>query len=424
MKKLIFLFMIHTAFLYSYPQMVRNSDLVYDDNIQGIIFNKLDYPLDKPFIQLGSSDKLRLAFDDMSNQSYIFKYTFVHCDSEWKTSKLDQMEYLDGYFEDEILDYEFSLNAIPGYIHYEAVLPRRNMVPKLSGNYILKVYLNDASEENVLFTRRFYVVEPLTEPKVAIPFYPINLEFLRTKQQIDLSIFVPDLFNSEPMQRFKVNIQQNGRWDNMKVGLKPTSITSNFLVYNYPEGIVFDGGNDFRRFNMESFYYQSMYIKEIISEADGYDVILHTDYSRKSKPYETLGDLNGRRIIRAREEQSTAIEGEYAWVFFALKSPRIENVTMYLLGELNDWHLNEKSKMEYNSSARQYEGALYLKQGYYEYLYAALPEGKTRADVTLIEGDHWEADNDYTVFVYYREIVPEYDRLVGLMTINSRAADR
>jgi hypothetical protein len=69
--------------------------------------------------------------------------------------------------------------------------------------------------------------------------------------------------------------------------------------------------------------------------------------------------------------------------------------------------------MQYDSQLRGYYGSLYVKQGYYDYLYSFLPDGKTQGDVTIIEGDHWETDNEYTVYVYYAEKVPAYDRLVG-----------
>jgi len=42
-----------------------------------------------------------------------------------------------------------------------------------------------------------------------------------------------------------------------------------------------------------------------------------------------------------------------------------------------------------------------------------------RGSVSVIEGDHWETKNQYSVYVYYREKVPEYDRLVGYLTFNS-----
>jgi hypothetical protein len=412
-----FYFLIISTF--GFAQIVENKDLIYDNNIQTALLYPPSNQLLPPIIRLNSADKLRLSFDDMGAESYLFRYTFEHCTKDWQTSDLDQMDYLDGFFEEEITKYEFSLNAIPPYIHYDLIFPSADMQIKLSGNYILKVYVDSPEDENVIFTRRFFVVEPLVRVDVNIPYYPKNLEFVRKKQQIDLKLITPDLFNAEPMQRINVTIQQNGRWDNIKENLKPTSIMLNQLNYDYTEGIVFNGGNQFRNFDMKSFWYQSMYIKEIISEPDGYIVNLHTSYNIANKPYSVIADIQGRKLITARQGQNPNTEGEYAWVEFWLKQPRIKDANIYLLGALNSWQLDDKGKMGYDSRYHMYHGSMFLKQGYYDYLFAVVPDGNTRGNVTLIEGDHWETKNQYSVYVYYKERVPAYDRLVGYLTFNS-----
>ena len=414
----LFLFLLISYSLIS--QKVRNEDFVYDENIHTVLLYRNGDQLAPPVIRLGSNDKLFLSFDDMSNDTYRFKYTFIHCDSYWNPTDLEQHEYLDGFLEDEIPRYEFSFNAIPGYVHYDLLFPTPEMRFRLSGNYILKVYIDDPSDENVIFTKRFFVTEPLVRIDVSIPYYPKVLEYTRHKQQIDLMLNTPDLFNAEPMQRINVTIQQNGRWDNAKYGLKPTSITNNMLAYNYPKGIVFDGGNSFRHFNIESYWYKSMYVRDILNEADGYSVLLHTSGSRAEREYETVADINGRKVIQARKEQNTSVEGEYAWVHFFLKIPRIPDAKVYFLGQLNDWHLNVKNIMTYDSQNRMYHGAIYVKQGYYDYIYTVLHDGEKVGDVTYIEGDHWQADNEYTVYVYFHEKVPGYDRLVGYLNVEAR----
>jgi aspartyl-tRNA synthetase len=37
-----------------------------------------------------------------------------------------------------------------------------------------------------------------------------------------------------------------------------------------------------------------------------------------------------------------------------------------------------------------------------------------------LEGSFWETDNDYQIFVYFRDIAGRFDRLVGYTQINSR----
>lgn len=423
-RKLIVKLILISCFFYVQNILAtdsQNQDRVYDENIQSVLLYAGTDQLNPPVIKLGTNESLLLAFDDMSHDSYIFNYTIIHCTRDWETSDLEQMEYLNGFFEGEIRDYAFSLNAIPEYVHYELRFPNADMRIKLSGNYIIKVYLNSPEAGNIILTKRFFVVEPLATIKVSIPYYPKEIQFTRMKQQVDLVVYSPeDLFMADARQRVSVMIMQNGRWDNMANNLHPTSIIQNEMNFDYTNGILFDGGNAFRNFDMKSFWYQSMYIRSISSEPDGYKVVLYDDLPRSGKAYETIETINGRKFIKARTEQSTAIEGEYAWVYFTLKYPKIQNADVYLLGAINDWQLNDKNKLEYNESTRKYQGKMYLKQGYYEYLYAVVPEGKTVGDVTLIEGDHFETDNYYSVFVYYRERVPEYDRLLGYSYFNSK----
>jgi len=417
MKFAMILLVLSVSHLFS--QNVTNENRVYDDNIMTVLCYSENDQLTDPVIKLGSNDWITFSFDDLSNKDYLFKYTIQHCTADWQNSDLDKMDYVDGYFEDDLNNFAFSFNAKLPYIHYSLRFPNSNMHPKLSGNYIIKVYLDNDSDQNVLITRRFYVVEPIVTIKADVPFYPENLEYTNIKQQIDLSIRTPDIFSAQPAKRFSVTIRQNGRWDNAVQNLKTTSVTTNLLEYNYPNGIVFNGGNEFRFFDMKSFWYQSQYIRRIVPTSDGYNVTLHTDASRAQRQYETYGSIHGRKLIKARNNQNSSLEGEYANVFFTLKQNKIKNADVYILGAINDWHLNDNSKMTYNASLREYKGQMFLKQGYYEYLYAVVKKGSTKGDVTLLEGDHWETNNQYTIAVYYQARMPEYDRLVGWITINA-----
>jgi hypothetical protein len=40
-------------------------------------------------------------------------------------------------------------------------------------------------------------------------------------------------------------------------------------------------------------------------------------------------------------------------------------------------------------------------------------------DVSFIEGTHYETENDYNIFVYYRKPGTLYDQLIAMQKINS-----
>jgi pimeloyl-ACP methyl ester carboxylesterase len=67
-----------------------------------------------------------------------------------------------------------------------------------------------------------------------------------------------------------------------------------------------------------------------------------------------------------------------------------------------------------------YEGKLYLKQGYYNYSYVFLSDYKKGGDQTLTEGNHWETENDYSIYVYHRQRGTYYDQLIAVKRLNSR----
>ena len=68
----------------------------------------------------------------------------------------------------------------------------------------------------------------------------------------------------------------------------------------------------------------------------------------------------------------------------------------------------------------RYEAALLLKQGYYNYGYVFVPDGERRGRMPAGDGSFYEAENEYTILVYYRPAAGRYDRLVGRLTIGGR----
>ena len=62
---------------------------------------------------------------------------------------------------------------------------------------------------------------------------------------------------------------------------------------------------------------------------------------------------------------------------------------------------------------------LSLKQGFYNDIYVLSNDADKRGDETIIEGNHWDTENDYNIFVYHRKIGMYYDQLIGFKKMNS-----
>jgi hypothetical protein len=113
-------------------------------------------------------------------------------------------------------------------------------------------------------------------------------------------------------------------------------------------------------------------------------------------------------------------EADYVYVDFFLpyKTPESKG-NFYVMGKLTDWRMNKRSKMTYNYTRSGYETQLYLKQGFYNYIYVLSDDLKKGGDETITEGSHWDTENDYTIFVYNRQFGTYYDQLVGYKKLNS-----
>lgn len=115
------------------------------------------------------------------------------------------------------------------------------------------------------------------------------------------------------------------------------------------------------------------------------------------------------------------LQSEYVDVFFQLYSPgEMYEQDVYIFGGLTDWQFKPAFKMTYNPAVNGYVGKVSLKQGYYDYVYAALPKGATKPDFEETEGDSNETENNYTILLYFRQFGMRFDQLIGAYSFSSR----
>jgi hypothetical protein len=81
--------------------------------------------------------------------------------------------------------------------------------------------------------------------------------------------------------------------------------------------------------------------------------------------------------------------------------------------------LKDDFMMRYNADRHGYEGQVFLKQGYYEYIFVTAEKGATTGDMELIEGSWYETENTYQLFVYYRSFGNRYDEVIGYKATDS-----
>lgn len=398
---------------------IKNYDYVYVDNIKSVRFHLNGLLLTYPIVDLGSSTPLVLSFDDLDGDVKDYSYRIIHCDRDWQPSQLNAMEYLEGFTEELIDNFQYSFKTVQLFTHYRLFLPNNDMRWTISGNYLLAVY-EDEGDKVPVITRRFVVVDPKIQIQPRL-VRPSQVSKSRTHQEIDFSVDHERLDIRSPQIEIRAAVLQNGRWDNAVTDLKPFFTRSNELVFDYQDRIVFPAGREFRYLDLRSLRFRSENISAIESYRDGYEVILYKDEKRTNQSFFTREDINGKFVIESYDQQDFDLSGDYADVLFTLYSPAELGGDVYLMGAISDWLPKEEFKMIYNPAINGYVTKVLLKQGYYEYAYGVMPdvEGARTLDMDETEGNSYETQNDYTIIVYYRPFGSRYDQVIGAVTFDT-----
>ena len=403
----------------NYPDSLLNTNHIYNDKIKTVQLYKEGWNLSYPIIKLNSNEKLILHFDLLGDRAETYYYTFVHCDKDWKKSDIFPNDYLDGFAENQIEDYQSSFNTTVGYFHYEMSFPNERVKLTLSGNYILVVYPVNKPSAPAL-TQRFIITEDAIKINVSA-HRPLMTKENNTNQQVDFTVNYSALNIIDPYRNIYAFILQNGRWDNAKLNLKPDFYGTNELKYNsLSDRNIFQGGNEFRYFDIKSIRYQTEFVKKINFASPYYNVYLFPSDNREFKPYFYWQDFNGKFYIAFQEGKKPDIDGDYVNVYFTLPSKQqITGGKIYVSGNLNNWAFDKNNLMSYNPESSEYECTMLVKQGWYNYEYTFLRNGSSDGTASLFEGSHYETENDYIVLVYYRNPRDRFDRVIGTAITNT-----
>ncbi len=398
---------------FSQPDMqhIQLDNRIYVNGIRSVTLSA-GYNLDKPVISL-ESGTLTLTFDDLIEKSRYVKYTLIHCTHDWKPSDMNQIEYIDGFMEDEISTYDYSFNTIQHYMQYSLTFPNENMRPTKSGNYILFVY--DDTPDRPLLTRRFMIREESQAGITATVHASSDVNDRWAKQEVDFSVNSGQYAIRNPIMTLHATIQQNDRWDNAIIGLTYRSGFPGEFSFDYDDGRnTFDGGAEFRTFDIRSLRTNGDRIVGLTFAHQENQAYVLEDEARPFGAYESRNTMNGACIYQNKDMNNPFSE-DYVNTHFTLKSSfPFTDGDVYVFGQLTDWNILPEAKLHYNETYKFWETAFLIKQGMYNYQYVYVPHNSNVVDATYIEGSHYETHNDYTIYVYFREEGTSYDRLIGV----------
>ena len=114
-----------------------------------------------PILTLGSDDVLNVGFDELSHTYHRYIVHLEHCNPDWSpTESLFENDWLEGFNNWPIEEYENSLNTTVLYTHYTLQIPNEQCKLKISGNYRLHILDEDDNNKEVAVAE-FRVIEPL-----------------------------------------------------------------------------------------------------------------------------------------------------------------------------------------------------------------------------------------------------------------------
>ncbi|MCM1522151.1 MAG: DUF5103 domain-containing protein [Muribaculaceae bacterium] len=361
------------------------------------------------------SDCLVIEFDELSDERRYMRYSLTHCDASWQPEGLVESEFLDGFNEGAVEIYDYSRATTVHYVHYTIVIPNDQMRITQPGNYLLKVY-DESDPDETLLQARFGVMDP----KVSISLeassrtdIDSNLAHQQLGVTVDTSLLRPD----DPFTELRVVITQNGRTDNEVMLVTPQRLGGDRVIYEHLRPLIFEAGNEYRRFETVTLYYPGMGVEWIDREAPVTNMGLATDQRRTMYLYDQT--QNGRFLVRDANVNDPSTEADYVLTHFSLDIPEMEGGDIFLDGDFTNRLFDPFSRMVYNRASGRYERSLLLKQGAYNYQYLFVPSGSMRGETSPVEGDHYQTVNEYTVRVYHRPRGSRFDRLVGVSTIKS-----
>jgi hypothetical protein len=390
------------------PKQLRYVDTAYEPQIKTIQLHPDGAPHLPAVTRLGQWNLL-LAFDDLRSQNDTYYARVVHCNHNWTVSTLRDLDYMTGYNEFPINNYEYSVDTHIPYVHYWFNLPP----VKLPGNYVLVIY-RGTNRDDIILSRRFMVFDNnVTLSSAGNLIGPGTIANLN--QQLNFSINYKNLEILNPMVDVHVNIRQNQRWDNIALDVKPNfvrDIEKEIEYRFFDESKMFRGGNEFRFFDLRSLNYPGRNVDRVDRSVKPFKAYIQKDKSRQDEAYGQYVDLNGNFNIDNYDYRDLAYSN-YVTVNFNLATSPVEG-EVYVAGGFNYWALNEENRMRYDSVRGAYQADILLKQGWYDYQYLVK---STSLPPWYLEGSHFETENIYEIFVYYRPFQPQADLLIGYVLL-------
>ena len=389
---------------------------VFSEMIKTLRVSVVDDWASPPVIELEGGEAIEISFDELAERQKRYVYTLTHCTADWQPSQLNQREYMSGFQNMPVDNYDNSFGTYMDYINYKLYFPNENLMMKISGNYVVQVFEENEPKKPVL-SACFSVVEQQVKINMQVSSRT-DIDVNKSHQQVsfDVNYDNRDIF---PMQDIKAVVRQNNRPDNSSGVLKPTMMGNKQIRYQHVPKLIFEAGNEYRKFELLSFKYSGLGIESISYHNPYYHADVRSNGPRTNR-YSYDEDANGKYVIRNTDGVDYDTEADYFFAHFYFPAKQKYNEDVYILSEMFNNVADERSRMEYSERDQGYTKTAILKQGYYNYLYVTKKKGSETLSTALIEGNYFQTENEYCVYIYYRPAGSRYDKLIGFHSMKHK----
>lgn len=364
----------------------------------------------RPVMELGSRDVLHIGFDELSHDSHRYICHLTRCEADWsETTDVFESDWLQGFNDFPLDDYQNSLNTTVNYTHYEFTIPNSQCMIRMSGNYRLSIFDEDNGHEKIL-DAEFYVVEPVVNIGLNLTTNT-DIDVNKSHQQVSINLEYKDLNVIRPEDEIYTVVMQNWNEQTARLNPAPQYTYHQGLRWEHQRELIFDAGNEYHKFEVLDVSHPTMGIDRIGWDGKRYQAFPFTTTVRRN--YLTDESANGAFYIRNSNRSEIAYTCDYVWVNYTLEAPYSGEI--FLQGQ---WTNNADAtayQMQYDANSQCYIAQVMQKQGYYSYQYVD-KDGSTAPT----EGNFFQTRNKYQVLVYYKGLGDRTWRLVGYRGLVAR----
>ncbi len=394
----------------------RPATIPEDSRVKTLTVRNADNFMGAPLLRLGTDDRIIINFDIPGDAHEYLRYRIIHCNADWTPSRLLESEYTNGFNEAQITDFAYSSNTYVHYVNYNVAIPNEDIIPLVSGNYIVEIFHEDEPDD-VVATASFAVTENMAGV-AGEASGKTDRGFFTDWQQVNLDIDLSGCGIRNPYQDLVVTVEQNNRPETLRTVSHPLRVAADHAIFEHDQELIFGASNEYRRFETVRLDYPGLNVDSVRFGGTNWHAYLAMDENRDEKTYIYDSTQHGRFMIDEYNATDPDLGADYVTVHFTLDAPEAIGADVYVDGDLTQHMFDERNRMKYDYNTRLYTLQLPLKQGSYNYQYVVLPkDGLGVADPGPVEGNHHETNNEYLVKVFYRPAGARADRLIGASII-------